>query len=82
MVTTKKRQKSVVKTFTMPIDDYDALLAIKKRCLRAGIDTNKSEILRAGIKALSQMKSKELVLHMQKIPKSIAGRPKQDGDDS
>ncbi len=67
--------KVIRDSFTMPVSDHELLSAIKKRCMRAGIDTNKSEILRAGLAALDAMNDKELVSLFDGLTKVKTGRP-------
>ena len=44
----EKKEKVVRDSFTMPQSDYELIAALKSRSLNSGIQTNKSEILRAG----------------------------------
>ena len=46
--------------------------------MRAGIDTNKSEILRAGLIALSRMTDEQLEAAMGKVERVKPGRPIQN----
>ena len=47
-------------SFTIPDGEYELIAKIKKRCMKAGIGANKSEVLRAGLAALDQMPDREL----------------------
>lgn len=47
-------------SFTMPSTDYDLIAALKKRCIKAGVSVNKSQLLRAGLNALNAMSDREL----------------------
>ena len=69
--------KVIRDSFTMPVTDRDLISTIKKRCMRAGIDTNKSEILRAGLAALDNMNDKELTVLFEGLTKVKTGRPQQ-----
>ncbi len=46
----EEKIKVVRDSFTMPQTDYELITALKKRSLESGIQTTKSEILRAGIR--------------------------------
>jgi hypothetical protein len=69
--------KVIRDSFTMPLSDRELIQTIKKRCMRAGVDTNKSEILRAGLAALDTMHDKELVALFEGLTKVKTGRPQQ-----
>ena len=69
--------KVIRDSFTMPQSDHELLSAIKKRCMRVGIDTNKSEILRAGLAALDSLNDRELQELFQGLTKIKTGRPQQ-----
>ena len=70
-------EKVIRDSFTMPLSDRELIKTIKKRCMKAGIDTNKSEILRAGLAALDAMNDKELMALFEGITKVKTGRPQQ-----
>lgn len=69
--------KVIRDSFTMPVSDHELITTIKKRCMSAGIDTNKSEILRAGLAALDGMNDKELSALFEGLTKVKTGRPQQ-----
>jgi hypothetical protein len=69
--------KVIRDSFTMPISDRELLTSIKQRCMRSGIDTNKSEILRAGLAALDSMSDSELATVFEGLTKVKTGRPQQ-----
>lgn len=74
--TTARSEARVIRdTFSITAVDYELIPAIKKRCMRAGIDTNKSEILRAGLIALSQMTDEQLEAAMSEVERVKPGRP-------
>ena len=68
-------QKVVRDSFTMPSTDYDLIGSIKQRCLKAGISVTKSEVLRAGLSALSNMSDKGLKDVVESLAKVKTGRP-------
>ena len=70
------KQKMVRDSFTMPEDDYSKLDALKSRCLENGIEIKKSELLRAGLIALSKLATPALVSAVREVEKIKTGRPK------
>lgn len=72
-----KKPKLVRDSFTIPKDEYEALAALKQRCLALAHPSKKSELLRAGIKALAAMSDKHLLAAVQAVPSIKTGRPKQ-----
>ncbi len=73
----EEKIKVVRDSFTMPQTDYELITALKKRSLESGIQTTKSEILRAGLSALNQMTEVEFVSKIEAVEKIKTGRPKQ-----
>lgn len=69
--------KVVRDSFTMPQADYELITLLKKRSLQSGIETNKSEILRAGLLALNQMSERDFLDKIETVEKVKTGRPKQ-----
>jgi hypothetical protein len=75
----KPRKPKVVRdSFTMPEDDYARLVLLKKRCLDLGIPVKKSELLRAGLQALTAMKDAALVKVVESVEQIKTGRPSGD----
>jgi hypothetical protein len=62
-------------SFTIPDGEYELISQIKKRCMKAGISANKSEVLRAGLAALDAMQDKELARVFGELTKVKTGRP-------
>lgn len=78
VVKPEKEQVKVVRdSFTMPQADYELIKLLKKRSLKSGIETNKSEILRAGLMALNQMTEDDFLNKIETVEKVKTGRPKQ-----
>jgi hypothetical protein len=67
--------KVIRDSFTIPGDEYELISRIKKRCMKAGINANKSEVLRAGLAALVAMPDKNLASLFGKLPRVKTGRP-------
>ncbi|MDD2942719.1 MAG: hypothetical protein PHC51_07120 [bacterium] len=70
------RPKMIRDSFTMPETDYGLFDKIKVDCMKAGITANKSEIIRAGPKALSTMNQTQLREAIGAIDKVKPGRVK------
>ena len=76
--TVQKEPRRVVRdSFTMPADDYACIDQLRQRCLQGGVSVNKSEVLRAGLAALSQMSDEELRAMVDRLEKVKTGRPQQ-----
>lgn len=73
----KEKEKVVRDSFTMPQADYDLITALKTRSLNSGVQTTKSEILRAGLLALEQMNEADFLARLSIVEKIKTGRPKQ-----
>lgn len=66
-------------SFTIPAREYLAIDELKQRYLEHGINMKKSEILRAGLLALSSMDRDELAAVAERVERIKPGRPrKQD----
>lgn len=67
--------KVIRDSFTIPGDEYELISRIRKRCMKAGISANKSEVLRAGLAALEAMPDRELANLFGKLSRVKTGRP-------
>jgi len=72
-----KKPKLVRDSFTIPKDEYTALADLKQRCTRLEHPAKKSELLRAGIKALTGLSDKSLLAALKAVPSIKTGRPKK-----
>lgn len=70
-----KKPKLVRDSFTMPKDEYQAIESLKQRATGLRRTVKKSELLRAGLMALSAMDDKNLVAVLLKVPALKTGRP-------
>ena len=70
-----KKPKLVRDSFTFPATDYALIGELKQRALKAGYEIKKSEILRAGLLALSAMSESVLIKALGDIDKLKPGRP-------
>ena len=71
-----KKPKLVRDSFTIPKDEYAVIETLKERTARLSTPAKKSELLRAGLKLLSQLDDATLQKAMQSIPAIKTGRPK------
>jgi len=67
--------KVIRDSFTIPGDEYELISRIKKRCMKAGVSANKSEVLRAGLAALDAMSDGELAKAVEGLARVKTGRP-------
>jgi len=69
--------KVVHDSFSMPEGEYQKIAEIKTICLKAGLHAKKSEVLRAGLKALGEMNEAQLKVAIAGLEKVKTGRPKK-----
>lgn len=72
-----KKPKLVRDSFTIPKDEYSTLDQLKQRAVGLAQAAKKSEVLRAGIKALSSMSDKDFLAALRAVPSIKTGRPKK-----
>ena len=70
-----KKPKLVRDSFTIPKLEYVVLEALKQRAIGLAQPAKKSELLRAGIKALAAMSDTDLRTALQAVPAIKTGRP-------
>jgi hypothetical protein len=70
--------KLVRDSFTMPQQDFDLVAALKKRALQLGRPVKKSELLRAGLHALTRLDDSGFSGVLQGLVELKAGRPRKD----
>lgn len=71
------KTKVVRDSFTMPQNEYQKIEAIKAACLKVGRHVKKSEVLRAGLQALSNMSQADLESTIAGLETIRTGRPKK-----
>jgi len=71
----EKKIKLVRDSFTIPKPEYMVLDVLKTRALVLGLAVKKSELLRAGIKALASMSDSQFTTILKSIPTLKSGRP-------
>ena len=70
-----KAAVQVIRDNSYTTDGEDELLTrIKRRCMKAGINANKSEVLKAGLAALDAMRDRELERHFETLRRGKTGR--------
>ena len=74
----EKKPKLVRDSFTIPKAEYSVLADLKQRAGKLGSSVKKSELLRAGIKALAAMADSALVAALKAVPAVKTGRPAKD----
>ncbi|RZL03203.1 MAG: hypothetical protein EOP36_06075 [Rubrivivax sp.] len=74
----KVKQKLVRDSFTMPRGDFSLINTLKERALTFRRPTKKSELLRAGLHALSALPDAKLKLVLDGLVPLKTGRPKKD----
>ena len=73
--TSAVKPKLVRDSFTIPKAEYAVLESLKLRAAKLARPSKKSEVLRAGIGALSAMSDKALVAALNAVPSLKTGRP-------
>ncbi|WP_332776205.1 hypothetical protein [Polaromonas sp.] len=70
-----KRPKLVRDSFTIPKTEYVVLDELKQRAAKLARPTKKSEVLRAGIKALAALSDAAFLTALDNVPAIKTGRP-------
>lgn len=70
------KPKLVRDSFTMPKAEYAVIEQLKRRATALARPAKKSELLRAGIKALNALSDAALLAALQAVPTIKTGRPK------
>jgi hypothetical protein len=69
------KTKLVRDSFTIPKDEYQVLADLKVRLTKLMQPAKKSELLRAGLKALTTMSDATIKMALQAVPSIKTGRP-------
>ncbi|MEI6803959.1 MAG: hypothetical protein WCK83_12425 [Burkholderiales bacterium] len=72
-----KKQKMVRDNLTMPKAEYEVLDALKQRATKLQTHAKKTELVRAGIKALAAMGDTAFLAAVAAVPSLKTGRPKK-----
>ncbi len=70
-----KKPKLVRDSFTIPKAEFAVIDELKQRAAKAGAPAKKSELLRAGIKALAGLDTPAFLAALQAVPAIKTGRP-------
>jgi hypothetical protein len=70
-----RKPKMVRDSFTFPKDEYSVLDALKLRGAKLGSPVKKTELLRAGVKAIAAMTDAALLAALKAVPSLKTGRP-------
>ena len=73
-----KKPKLVRDSFTIPKIEFAVLQDLKQRAAKSGTAAKKSELLRAGIKALAAMNDAAFAAAMGAVPPIKTGRPAKE----
>lgn len=65
-------------SFTMPEAEYAVFASAKQRCLQAGVEIKKSELLRIGMALVGQLDVTTLQAVLAGLPQLKTGRPRAD----
>jgi len=69
----KKRIKTVRDTYTLPQPEFEQIEKLRLRAMKKGIDRNKSEMIRAGLRALKDMNETDFKAAINKIVRTKRG---------
>ncbi|RYZ79744.1 MAG: hypothetical protein EOP06_26620 [Proteobacteria bacterium] len=69
-------ERVVRETFTIPEAEHSQVEGIRGRMLGKAIAVNKSEVVRAGLLAISELDDKSLVALFDRLERVKTGRPK------
>ena len=61
-------------TFSFPAADHALLAELRSRCLAAGLSPSKSELVRAGLHALTALSAPDLAAALDRLEKLKPGR--------
>ena len=71
------KTKLIRDSFAIPENEYAALVAVKKSCLKAGLEIKKTELIRIGIALVNNLTTAKIKTAKGKLTPISAGRPKK-----
>jgi hypothetical protein len=74
----EKKVKVVRDSFTLPKTELLQIADMKKRAMAMGVEVKKSELIRAGLRALSAMTDASFKKALGAVPTIKTGRPAKD----
>ena len=72
------KEKLVRDGFTFPANEYARIGELKRRAMALGVDTKKSEIVRAGLVKMAALADAEFLAALAGIPKMKTGRKRKE----
>lgn len=70
-----KKPKMVRDSFTIPKNEYDVLDVLKQRAVKLGSPVKKTELIRAGMKAIAALSDAAFKAALAAVPSLKTGRP-------
>ena len=70
-----KKVKLVRDSLSIPKDEFEVIAVLKTRAAKLGHSAKKTEIIRAGIKAMAALSDQALLKALQSVPSVKTGRP-------
>ncbi|MDT7515946.1 hypothetical protein [Rhodoferax mekongensis] len=70
-----KKPKMVRDSFTIPKNEYDVLDVLKMRAAKLGSPVKKTELIRAGMKAIAALSDAAFKAALSAVPSLKTGRP-------
>lgn len=70
-----KKDKVIRDSFTLPSEDYELITELRQRCLKSAFNATKSEVIRAGLHALTELTDEKLLKVLGSLTKVKTGRP-------
>jgi hypothetical protein len=71
------KTKLIRDSFAIPEKEYAALVAVKKTCLKSGLEIKKTELIRIGIALVNDLTTAKIKTAQAKLTQISAGRPKK-----
>lgn len=71
------KTKLIRDSFAIPEKEYAALVAVKKTCLKAGLEIKKTELIRIGIALVNDLTTAKIKTAQARLTQISAGRPKK-----
>jgi len=69
------RKRVIRDAFTLPEEDHELIASLRQRAGKQGVLVTKSEVIRAGLKVLNQMRESSLKEALEAVEKLKPGRP-------
>jgi hypothetical protein len=76
----KRNRKPITDIFSTTAEDADLLKTLVQRAEKVGTLSNKSEVIRAGLRALDSLPNDQFSKVLLSVPRARPGRPRQSLD--